>query len=268
LPSGGNYDWLVHLDRQLVSPLELLHVSGCQPYQLTQRFLTGSDPSQRFTQRAPWLDQGTRLYRALEFLETRSRSVGLADAPKLPGKINLNTVWDVETLLALLDPQPGNSFTEDDVRAIFARMLASRSPDGRPGPNDRPFLSLATGPTPDGRGIENTLLRSSDGTGRRLFEGPSGHPYVQYELLTKLFNNVTTRSNVYAVWVTVGFFVVTDATTRPVKLGAEIGRAEGQPVRHRLFAIVDRTDLPPNSRPMVSFDPTQDRAVLYRSVVD
>ncbi len=158
-------------------------------------------------------------------------------------------------------------------------MIVRRSPDGRPGPNDRPFLSLATGPRADGGGIESTLLRSDHGTGgRRLFESdvpagtpandPSRHPYVQYEMLTKLFNNVTTRSNVFAVWVTVGFFAVTDATTRPVKLGAEIGRAEGRPVRHRLFAIVDRTGLPANPRPVVSFEPSEDRAVLYRSLVD
>src|SRR5205807_3397832 len=106
---------------------------------------------------------------------------------------------------------------------------------------------------PSGSGIDDTMLRSAipggDANTPRLFQLPNApHPYLQDELLTKIYNQLTTRSNVFAVWITVGFFEVTDDTARPVKLGAEIGKAENRNVRHRLFAIVDRTNLAIPSR--------------------
>jgi hypothetical protein len=358
------FDWLVHLDRPLISPMELLHVSAFKPHELTHQFRTGDQPGQAFNHRASWFDEDLagaeltrshRLYRALEFLSTRNQTLrlmtgstkslleiakegsdqivvpramsgqtasggfwrievgdslvidkGLASeevvrvktvvpkaarphftadflrkhapgftiAPttiseRLPGKINLNTVWDEEVFQALCDAQLSNSFSFANVSDAFHRLKTSRTPGFKgsmetPGDRDRPFRSLATGFTPyddtqlAGGGLPDTLLRSFSGSSdtQPLLAVPGmTHPYQSYQLLTKIFNNVTVRSNVFAVWVTVGFFEVIDDTTRPVKLGAEIGRAESRQLRHRMFAIVDRSRLLANPGPQPAFSP-------------
>lgn len=381
------FTWLVHLDRHLISPAELFHVSTFKPHELTQQFRVDAAWHQHNT---AWNRQETRLYRALEYLETHDRSASMiaegsvakvrhvypplpdrsyhivpeeifptvnrnpvpamqgvnasgvawrlqpgqvivldqglpteevvvVQSPpsstrdsasfrafcvnrprngatitltsmgdRVPGKININTIWDGETLAALCDPQTANNFTLVDIynynlpapyapNTVFGAMMLGRTPGlndipndptiGIPSKYDRPFLALTAGNSPKhdlGAGVINlqhqfrdqnrddTLLRpfvpGDLPTARRLFDSPPteindprGHPYMQKQLLTKIFNNLTTRSNVFAVWLTVGFFEVVDDTSRPVKLGAEIGRSENRHVRHRMFAVVDRT---------------------------
>jgi hypothetical protein len=302
MPSTGTYDWLVHLDRQLVSPMELLHVSGYQPYLLTQQFVvpaagsTGDNNAvlNMFKHYVPWLDlppagipvggpwwfdttlaAGTthRLYRLFEFLECGDRAFGVDALGRIPGRVNINTIWDPEILRALADANPSIGMANDvPIDTIFANMLAARTPGlTTVGPTDRPFLPLSTGFVPGGpntqfpNGISvntDTLLRLGPPPAMAgqpqllMFQSPTDiasgntpplpqyvHPYMQTQLLTKLYNNVTTRSNAFAVFLTVGFFQVIDAATSPPTLGAEIGRAEGRQVRHRMFAIVDRTNL-------------------------
>jgi hypothetical protein len=79
------------------------------------------------------------------------------------------------------------------------------------------------------------------------------HPAFRVELLTKLMNLSTVRTQQYAVWVTVGFFEVDqegdvqkalqfgNPDLAMDRLGREVGIDTGTNVRHRLFAIVDRT---------------------------
>src|SRR5262249_40178920 len=157
IPAPPRYDWLTHLDRPLRSPLELLHVSGYQPYQLTQRFVHVDSTGllTKFGHRAPWLDEllppGTsqRLYRLFELLETGTLAAGVAAGGRIPGKINLNTTRDPETWQALCDAQPSSYFGEAEVNDAFRRYLYDRAaspghPLRRtqgliPGANDRPF---------------------------------------------------------------------------------------------------------------------------------
>ena len=71
------------------------------------------------------------------------------------------------------------------------------------------------------------------------------HPYFRTEWMQKMMNLTTTRTHQYAVWITVGFFEVTQEgnpqTFTPDTLGRELGKAAGRSVRYRSFFLVDRT---------------------------
>ncbi len=357
--SGKTFDWLAHLDRQVISPMELLSVSLVRPHELTQNFANAAGTAHQHALATQIFNDNTRLYRAFEFLTTANRTQALSSlaipltltksgggnitagvpttvtvsaagmtagtlsgvtpsgtrwsieagsvlavdkddtttmpvttnrenvmvplAPatavdtanqkltltfakahtasvtayltridhRIPGKININTVQDAAVLKALAAASTANGFDDAAVMTVFNNLVAARD-----AATPRPFRSLGVGelPASDAQfpqltapqhvGLDDTILRRGAG-GVPVFKVPSGtHPYQQYDLLTKVFNNLTTRSNVFAVWLTVGFFKVEDATSRPVKLGEEIGKAQGRNVRHRMFAIVDRTNIP------------------------
>src|SRR5262249_17914988 len=95
-PLNISFDWLVHLDRQLVSPMELMNVAALRPHLLTQEFLNPTAGAGHITPHnhvVPWYDQNEinqnrshRFYRFLEFVATRSRAAGL-QAPTTLGHI-------------------------------------------------------------------------------------------------------------------------------------------------------------------------------------
>jgi hypothetical protein len=202
---------------------------------------------------------------------------------RIPGKININTIWDHETFSAVCAGSPSNNYdlnpSQRDSTLIFSELIKLRAgnPAAQEGTfgiagTDRPFLGMAVGTFPmtsqefPGRGLSDTYFRPRvGGPAQKLFEiwsqqdQDKTHPFQKWQMLTRMFNNFTTRSNVFAVWVTVGFFEVLDDSTRPVKLGAEIGRAENRHVRHRMFAIVDRSNLRLSS-PIGRIAPTAPRA--------
>lgn len=299
-PASGKYDWLVHLDRQLTSPGELLQVAGCQPWQLTRRF-KNTGVSGGIEHRAPWFDDDLdpssvvvnpatashRLYRAFEFFRTGNLAAGAEGLGRTQAKVNLNTLNDPEPWLALCDPLPStatppgpNSFDTTAAVAEFNKVLQSRTAanvmdttgvavGGLPGATDRPFIGFAAGlipaapntQYPNGLSINDTVFRSFAGgaptypPGLRLLEAKDStgttpidaNPYLNNQLLTKILNHVTTRSNVFAVYLTVGFFRVIDDPSnpnrQPVVLGEEINASAGTNIRHHVFAIVDRSAL-------------------------
>lgn len=207
-----------------------------------------------------------------------------------PGKVNLNTVFDDgSTWRAILGGFDNGYAGAPDWATIqqsrrgylpgTAILDASGNPTldlGTPTLMARPFRSFSGGyfaPTDALRheGIESTLLRSSPApaaAGQPLFALTSAtqetdttkNPYFRYQLMNRLSNMVTTRSNVYAVWITVGYFEVepvdrTDAhyTSRNYtdpefdrvfpdgyRLKGELGADTGEVERHRAFYMVDR----------------------------
>jgi hypothetical protein len=62
-------------------------------------------------------------------------------------------------------------------------------------------------------------------------------------LLAKIAGNTTTRSHVFAAWVTVGFFRVEPGTEnlKVPLLGAEVGSENNRAKRHRAFFVIDRS---------------------------
>ena len=255
------FTWFVHLDRVPISMPELMHVSGVAPKGVTTAFNNPAftDGANPIGHKAPWLDGGSRLSRFLEFAQVKNRQAGVAQDGRIPGLVNINAIWDVEVFRALADakvpydPTNSNNFIESEIDPIFNTMFGDRSPSAFPAQNDKPFWSLGVGQAGGGddwtstaRGLNNTILRNN-GT---LFDLPAANTvgqnrdaYQKKELLTKIFNSITTKSNTFGVWLTAGFFEVTDDTVRPAKLGAEIGKADGTNIRHRMFAIVDRTNM-------------------------
>jgi hypothetical protein len=78
------------------------------------------------------------------------------------------------------------------------------------------------------------------------YSDPVSNPDAFYRPLEKLGGLVTTRSNVYAVWVTLGFFEcdqvpIDEGHPDGYRLGREAGVDTGEVRRHRAFFIVDRS---------------------------
>jgi hypothetical protein len=207
-----------------------------------------------------------------------------------PGRINLNTIYSPTVWQGLMNSLSSNGANQPLV-PVFNDFVASRRNDGgtsvlaMPGmdcPTEfaRPFRSASRSTmvpklTPDTltphREVDATVLREKvtavGPTGTPLFQVTSAdpaentdrNPFFRYQGLERLGNLATTRSNVYAVWITVGYFEVTPASQLPgypwgltaaqlrarypdgYTLGRELGVDTGEIERHRAFYIFDRT---------------------------
>lgn len=194
-----------------------------------------------------------------------------------PGKVNLNTIYYPEVFFGLINEIPGrtswSTFGDRNAQAMWEKFVRSRRGDSvnddllRPNTSDlpaafaRPFRSFAGSANVPidalrpSREIDTTILRADpDDSTRPMFErrttnpaeNTDRNPFFRYQGLGKLAACTTTRSNVFAVWITVGYFEVyphavdaghPDGWEIRNELGADTGEVE----RHRAFYLIDRS---------------------------
>ena len=290
--NAQNLPWLAHLDRQLINPLELIHVSTVKPHELTQTANRWNFPFNQksihpttnmpvtnsfnnnnpyfpsltkypYAHNWPWFDENTRLYRFLEAVGVSPLQAGEAMHGRALGKVNINTMHSEEVFQAVADaknPAGPNNFSSTDVNTAFKKLTGDGSPDQRPIASFGQANNVDFSNAVSKKGFNKSLLgyQSFNNANAMNAEVPFGNLldvqgfsasgqspaiYARKELLTKIGNSVTTKSNVFAVWITTGYFEVTNDTTQPPTLGLEIGKADGINIRHRMFAIVDRTNM-------------------------
>jgi|688.fasta_scaffold39865_3 hypothetical protein len=255
--NNNNLPWFTFLDRQLINPLELIHVPCCKPHELTQMatrwgdsVVQGGVTTFPYAHNWPWFDENTRLYRFLEAVGVSPLQAGEAMHGRALGKVNVNTMHSEEVFQAVADAAPANNFTAGDLNTVgdvktgYGKLVSQL-----------PILSFGQANYTAGMvkyGLNRSLMGYTDGNkpNENILDvasfnaaGPNVATYARKELLTKIGNSVTTKSNVFAVWITTGYFEVIDDSVQPPNLGAEIGKADGINIRHRMFAIVDRTNM-------------------------
>ena len=147
-----------------------------------------------------------------------------------PGRVNLNTVSDqrIWEATVLRGPRPAGMSTVGN-----AALDWTSSNFGRPGSAAQPattalqLLALKGGTS--STTVSGTVVADTADPG----PDPAANPQFRYLTANRLANVATTRSHVFAVWVTIGFF---DPDT-----DQELGTDTGDVQRHRGFFIFDRS---------------------------
>jgi hypothetical protein len=186
-----------------------------------------------------------------------------------PGRINVNTVTDSRIWAGVSRSYPAHLPPSNDKWASVIQTASRQnslitvaiSPTTVPNPFQAVgSAALAALPALRHNGIEATPLRHYNEPANNqvvpLFNTTSTspaintdrNPYFRYQGLQRLGNLVSTHSNTFAVWVTVGYFEVepnpdgvTTAHPDGVRLGQELNAETGDVQRHRAFYIIDRS---------------------------
>jgi len=115
------------------------------------------------------------------------------------------------------------------------------------------------------------LLAATALGAQAAYNDPGRSPFLRYQPMQKIANNVSYNSNCYATWITIGYFEVEEnpggadvAHPDGFRLGQELGLDEGNTQRHRAFYLIDRS-IPVGFVPGVKLN-SDDCVVLRRRI--
>lgn len=191
----------------------------------------------------------------------------------------VNSDW-YKQLLKSRDGRPGYGTTANEKQAdsttgLYLPGLADSSPMRGLGASNLTYSSTGTATQSPNTLLEQSILRrlpadlytSPNNTDPRNFwevgqyavdhQGGGGgttsiDPSLRHRLLSKVFNNTTTRSGVFFVFISVGYFEADDSLgNNNIRIGGYLNPySSSNPAAHRGFFVVDRSQLERG------FDPT------------
>ncbi|MCH2128546.1 MAG: hypothetical protein MK179_05350, partial [Pirellulaceae bacterium] len=200
-----------------------------------------------------------------------------------PGRVNMNTIYSDSNASnfiweAIMGEHPGPNYQQlEDSRRGYPGAELFAFNDSQPTFFANPLRSFGSAEKVPLANLTKpeaavTLMRpdQADASGsiplfqKNIIQGdyndPDRNSYFRYQGLQRIENLVTNRSNVFAIWITVGYFEVDKKG-----LGLEIGTDTGDIKRHRAFYIVDRT-IPVGFEP--GKDHNVDKAVILRRYLE
>lgn len=148
-----------------------------------------------------------------------------------PGKININSISHPAVWAALLGlDSEDKANTIAGLAADMYNNYWGKAFTENPGARPRTFGSSAANYI-----AANYQIFQMNNNAKQC-QSAANSVYFQTQLMQRLSNLTTTRSNVFAVWVTVGFFEYQGGN-----IGKEYGLDNGSRQRYRAFYIIDRT---------------------------
>jgi hypothetical protein len=245
-------------DRQLVCPAELAMTAG--PLSIRSSTLGYYRSPNHKT--GYFEDYTTSVNLPPGLLATTPPIPGAAVGGRTAGKLNMNTVHDPKTFLALLDPQTVNSFDR-----TFATTFAQQFLTGAPPPPVPPNTFAPPGWSGRTPGVTPTDTNYEAGTGAAsatrdtpmsakmnymydYYFSPTPRPphsLTADEPARKMWNSVGTTSDSFLLVMTVAFFEVENAgpwsVTNQPRFGAELFDTVLGDLRAQYAGVIDRSCL-------------------------